>query len=402
MSQTPDMAQFAAHPDRDSFAEEFTEVGSTIRYPDRFAYHARTILVDDRNYLGLFALDTLLNNRDRTYRRCDITVKANHPLVVFYQIQSFHIDDQNNLGRESKYLPDRPDLDKVVAILHDEGEDIKGYSREFLVTEMHRFIDNISAYVEQHNQDYPDLQLPQPTEEQIIQMRADVGTIALDYDKVTKNYKGQPKNDEYHGYHHDILDSARACRIKACDKPTNIATLAYRNREMLEGKNPKQAMAEYREWVHGQYHKTNDIYFNQNYLDTEGTLTTEFNSLEDSGFLNAAMQIHPSSARMINVMRDVMKLQLRLYSNDIANEGGRQNSPIPPIRLPEYDDIALSPRVNLLQITKTRLEEVQRIDALGENRPKGTGMFGIKFPPKRKRDRQPSTQPVPLMRLQAA
>ena len=82
---------------------------------------------------------------------------------------------------------------------------------------------------------------------------------------------------------------------------------------------------------------------------------------------------------MLEVMRNVSRLQLKLYTNDLANEGGKQGSPRPSVEFPQYSNLCLSPRVNLLSITSNRLDEVTRIDALGDQNPKDKGMFDVPF-----------------------
>lgn len=360
---------------RELFAKRFSHPGSTIIDHDVFALHARQTLVNEQNFLGLFALDTLLNNRAGQFRRDDITPKANHPLLVFFEIQKFISADKN---RSEKYLPDRPDLDLIAALLHDEGEDIQGFTKEHLVQSMHDFIDNIHAYVVQHNIDYPEMILDYPTDAQIAQMRSDVDGIADTFDTLTKGYKGQPKKD-YMQYHHDILEDPRATRIKTVDKACNGATFVYRSQEMLNGITG--SLDEYRAWVVDQIVRMEDIYINQNFLgDTpRGTFNSE-SDFRNRGFIRAAMIKHPQSKDMIEVIGNVIESQLILYKHNMANERLGYETEEPPINAHTHQEISLAPSTDLIEILQNRLEEVQRLDAEKIDLPVECGMFGIKFP----------------------
>jgi len=363
---------------KELFAEIFCEPGSTITHHDAFELHARQSLIDDRNFMGLFALDTLLSNRLGEYRRDDITPKSNHPLLVFFQVQNFIESDRS---KETNYLPDRPDLDLVAALLHDEGEDIKGYTKEHLMKQMHLFVDNIHEYVTQHNIDYPTMILDHPTEAEIAQMRSDIQGIADTFDILTKGYKGQEEKD-YIQYHRDVLKDERAMRIKLIDKACNGATFVYRSREMLEG--VLQSFPKYREWVFDQIARMKDIYLNQNFLGEtpKGVFNSE-TDFQNRGFIRAAMQLHPQSADMVKVMGDVIKSQVILYDHNIANERQAYVSSEPPISARPYQNIALAPSIDLINILQNRFEEVQRMDTEPEPPPITAGMFGVQFTEKR-------------------
>ena len=66
------------------------------------------------------------------------------------------------------------------------------------------------------------------------------------------------------------------------------------------------------------------------------------------------------------------------------------------IKYPEYTDIVLSPRLDLLEITRNRLQETHRIDMAGTKHPINEGMFGIKFPDLNNLEPSP---PIPLNHL---
>lgn len=360
---------------RELFAEKFSHPGSTIIDHDVFALHARQVLSDDRNFLGLFALDTLLSNRSGEFRRDDITPKSNHPLLVFFQVQNFIKADET---KGTNYLPDRPDLDLVAALLHDEGEDIKGFTKEHLIKEMHKFIDNINNYVTQHNIDFPEIMLDYPTDTEIARMRDDVDGIANTFDVLTKEYKGQPKKD-YVEYHRDVLEDARATRIKMIDKPCNGATFVYRSKDIMN--NVEGSYNEYRNWVIDQIARMKDIYQNQNFLDNghAGIFNSE-SDFHNRGFIRAAAKLHPQSADMIKVMGDVIESQIILYDHNVANERLGYESAEPPINAQTHQEMSLAPSVDLIEILQNRLEEVQRLDVERTGSSAKCGMFGIKFP----------------------
>lgn len=367
------------HPS--AFAHEFFLAGTTILSHVRYALHARQILVNERNFFGLLALDTILQNRHRKYRKDDITPSVNHPLLLFYQLHMAHMSDQME---ETDYLFDRPDLDKVAVLFHDEGEDIQNFSKEALERKLLNFIENISVYIAEHNKRYPFCSVPLPTKDKIEQMRRDIPDIVEPFDLMTKGYKGGPKTD-YFAYHQRILGDqdleerqqswhARACRVKATDKACNGATFAYRSKKMLTTSKFEHAKNTYRIWINRQIGKMRDIYFDQNFLG------------EENGFMNAGILKFPQSKSYLTLMKKVMEMQLRIYTHDSANERPGHKSPFPDAAIPEYDKICFSPRIHLVNILTTRLrevvrldEEVVRLDELGEKGPRHTGMFGIPF-----------------------
>lgn len=395
-------AQFTEGPpmNRNLFSLEFSLAGSTILNHVRYAQHARKILADEENYLGLFALDTVIENKKWQYRRCGITPQLNHLLLVFFNIQNAHQSDKEN---GTNYLPDRPDLDKVLALLHDEGEDTLGFSKEFLRESLHNFIDNINGYIENHNHKYPFAKVPFPSEEKIKQMRSDIDDIIEPFDLVTKIYKNKPQRFSYFEYHARILGKdvtderekkwhARATRIKVADKPANGATFVYRSPEMLYGENRITIRADYHQWVNRQIGKMRDIYQNQNFLDSN--YTNEEN--RQSGFINAARVLYPESEKFISLMGKIIDTQLKLYDRDLSNEGQDRkfSSPSLDSNIEEYERICLSPRINMVTIMRTRLKEVIRLDRETQDKEKETGnpitrgeqigMFGIPFSQEKK------------------
>ena len=381
---------FELRPSKDIFRNEFAKVASKIRNSERFIYHARAICVDEKNYLGLFALDTVLQNRLGKYRKDSISPAVNHQADIFFQLQNFHEKDKANPNQRNPYLPDKPHLDKVLAWLHDEGEDIIDLNEAELNDQLDHFLDNINHYVTQHNKDYPELHLPYPTAAKIKQMRSETPDITEPFDLITKSYKGETNLKGYYEYHGDMLGDinitdkrmlswhARACRVKSVDKPVNASTFAFRSKDMIAGESPKVAREEYRKWCISQITQMRDIYIDQNF-SSHVNLKSEFNIFKESGFTGAAILKFPESSKMLEVMRNVSRLQLKLYTNDLANEGGKQGSPRPSIAFPQYSNLCLSPRVNLLSITSNRLDEVTRIDALGDQNPKSKGMFDVPF-----------------------
>lgn len=380
------------------FTEKFSEPGSTIIEHDLYELHARQILIDDRNFLGLFSLDTLLNNRFGQYRHDDITPKSNHPLLVFFQVQMFAKADEEerSLDKSNLYLLDRPDLDKIVALLHDEGEDIEGFSKEYLAQSIHNFINNIHDYVSQHNTDYPYMRLDFPTDKEITQMYNDVAEITDTFDTLTNGYKGKAKKS-YLQYHSDILKNARATRIKILDKACNGATFVYRSQEML--KNTKGALEMYRSWVFKQIKEMENVYINHDFL--QKGLMSSFNLFfkHSKGFLKAAKVKHPKSTRMIFIMENVIKDQINLYAHNIKNESNEHKLPEPSISCQEYKKLSLAPSVDLIEILQTRLEEVMRLDK-DHTKETGVGMFGIQFPTKDSLICPPS--PIPLINMRLA
>jgi len=372
--------ELSAPLDRNSFAQEFHNQASTITKHDLYALHARQILVDEENYLGLFALDLLLKNKQGQYRKCGITPKANHPLLAFFQVQMFHEDDKLNAdSRGWKYLPDRPDLDKILALIHDEGEEVLGLTEEELKKQMQQFLDGIEDYVHQHNQAYPNMPLDVPAQNRIKRDRKDVKGIGKTFDLLTRGYKRQPNKGTYFKYHFDMLRDARACRIKAIDKACNAATFIYRDKTLVSQIIQGLDITKYREWVKNQINKMRDLYIDQTF-----ELSSQFNHSNDNpypkGFMEVAASIHPNSAKFLNAMREVMDIQLRVYSHNIANEERGHGSPAPTDRPTEYDRVSFTPRVNLIDIQLNRLKEVKRLDGLGERKDPSRGMFGIKFP----------------------
>ena len=220
---------------------------------------------------------------------------------------------------------------------------------------------------------------------------------------------------------------ARATRTKITDKACNGATFVYRSMNMLFGKNITNAIYDYRIWVNKQINKMRDIYVNQNFLidnhlvyakeedpvlsarpsfgtaaydyfetlchavmgraanenkDTYGPLSQPVN-----GFTAAAIQLFPGSEKYLSMMGRVIETQLNIYTYDLANEYDedltdglkRHGSRSYDTFNAEYDAICLSPRIDLIKMTLTRLKEVKRLDALGTDRPVGRGMFGIAF-----------------------
>jgi hypothetical protein len=393
--------------DRNLFSLEFAMAGSTMLNHKRFALHARKILADEQNYFGLFALDTVIKNKKGKYRRDGITPQLNHLLLVFFTIQSAHqFDTDSEKAKKDSYLKDRPDLDKVLALLHDEGEDTPGFTKKFLKDSLNDFIDNIHAYVEEHNRRYPFSNLPPPTDDQISQMRKDVTDIVEPFDLLTKKYKGEKKRFGYFDYHARILGRnitntiekswhERATRIKIVDKATNGATFVYRSQEMLYGAARKLIKAEYHQWVNRQIGKMRDHYFYQNYL---GSNHVHLDKKRKLGFISAAKELYPESKKFFNLMGRILETQLRLYDHDLSNEDeSTQSFQSPSLEsfIPEYEKICLSPRINLISITLSRLKEVARLDhevaekreEFGKKIPdkEQTGMFGIPFKKKHRK-----------------
>jgi len=363
---------------RNSFAAEFNAAGSSIVHARRFAEHARQILVDEKNYLGLFALDLMLNNKQSEYRKDQVTPKANHPLLVFYQFHSFHENDKENPLRKWKYLPDRPDLDKVLALIHDEGEDHLGCTPEDVRKKLNVFIDNIDNYIVQHNKDYPHMHLKSCSEDTVHQMRQDIPGILKSFDLLSRKYKGGEEKSDYYTNHVKILEDARATRVKAIDKTCNAATFSFRNKKLTTLIPKGLDVVEYRDWVINQIHKLHDLYFVQPFgLKTVFSSTGKESIL--SGFINAAKNKHPENRKFFSVVRGVLKTQLDLYSQNIANERIGHGSPQLRRRVEKYDAMAFSSSVNLIDITMHRLDEVRKIDATKEFRDPNKGIFGIPF-----------------------
>ncbi len=364
-----------------SFAAEFNDAGSSIVHADRFAEHARMILVDEQNYLGLFALDLVLSNKIGQFRNDEVTPKANHPLLVFYQFQIFHENDKANPNRKWKYLPDRPDLDKVLALIHDEGEDHVGHKPSDMQTKMEDFIASIEQYVDQHNKNYPHMPLPHATPNQIDQMRKDIPAILKSFDLLSRKYKGHSEKSDYYSNHQDILEDARASRVKAVDKGCNAATFSYRNSKLTTLVPIGLDVVKYRDWVINQINKLRDLYFVQPFGLKNAFSGYDTENLQP-GFLNAAKQKHPESKKFFSVMSGILKTQLDIYANNIANERLGHGSPLLRRRVEKYDAMALSSSVNLIDILVNRLSEVRRIDASKEFRDPKKGIFDIPFAPK--------------------
>lgn len=372
---------------QNSFNEEFASVVAPIQNPAQYIYHARAICAHEQNYFALFAIDKVLEHRQNKYRKDNITWDPNHQADIFFQLHNFHEQDKKNKN-DFLYLPDNPLHDKTLAWLHDEGEDTDGLTEAQLELELTNFLNQISGYVEQHNSDYPDLILPQPSEEEIATLDLQIPDLVEPFHIITKNYKGEANTRDYYEYHKNLLGPhsldkrahqwhARACRVKMVDKSVNASTFPMRSQEMLSKKNREKAVRRYRAWAMGQINKMRDIYCDQDFLSS--TLSHKFNALTDCGFAMAAATKFPESREMINMMYNVIRLQLKMYNHNLANETGSQGSPKPNISLPEYQDIVLTPALNLLSVTESRLEETQRIDKLGDKRQQNQGMFDIPF-----------------------
>jgi len=365
---------------RNSFAAEFNGAGSSIMHAERFAEHARQILVDEENYLGLFALDLMLSNKKNQYRNDGVTPKANHPLLVFFQFQMFHENDKQHPNRKWKYLPDRPDLDKIVALLHDEGEDHLGCKPEDIKKKMLDFIENLDSYVVQHNQKNPHMLLAHASTEKQQQMYEDIPTILKPFDLLSRKFKGEREHATYYENHVRLLDDARACRVKTVDKACNGATFAYRNRALTTLIPLGLDSIKYRDWVMNQKSKLRDLYFVQPFA-----LKDSFNEDQDStmfsGFINVAKNKFPESKKFFNVMRRVLDTQLNLYDHDLANEKAGHGSPQLRVRSKKYDEMTFSPSVNLIDILISRLKEVRRIDETKHIRDPKRGLYDIPFAP---------------------
>lgn len=387
---------------RNTFAVEFNDAGDTIRHHERYALHARKILADEGNFLGLFALDAVLDNKEGSYRRCDITPAKNHPLLLFYQFHALHENDKENSDRKWKYLPDRPDLDKVLALLHDEGEDTKGFTKDSLRKKLNDFIDNINQYVDDHNNLYPLVKIEQPSHKQIAQMRNDIEEIVESFDALTHGYKGEKLEEEesYHAYHVRCLANGRAARVKAIDKVCNAATFVYRNRDLITalkerlGQMPLPSLRDfhhtnstftkYRNWIFSQVSTARNLYFSQHF-ERPGQVDEHGNPKTDRGFMRAAIHRYPENKKFFNLVGRIMETQFELYDHNVANEKEGHGSPdLKEAVVPKYENMMFSPRVNLLQITRDRFREVMRIDRLDrESLNKPRGMFGIPFPDSR-------------------
>jgi hypothetical protein len=382
---------------RNTFSLEFTLAGSTILNHVRFARHARKTLADEGNYFGLWALDTVLKNKKDEFRRCGITPKINHVLQVFFTVQNAYQSDKEH---GTSYLTDRPDLDLVLALLHDEGEDTPGFTKEYLKKSLENFIENIDAYVEKHNKKHPYAAIALATPKHIQQMRTDIDDIVEPFDLLTKRYKGQPKRCSYYAYHARILGKevvdatrknwhARATRVKIVDKAANGATFVYRSEGMLYSpKKRKQARADYYRWVTKQIGKMRDIYQNQNFLQDNHA---EPSPDKPDGFTAAAVSLFPQSSAFIGLIGQVIDTQLRTYDTDLSNEDEEQNFRSPSLNtdIPEYEKICLSPSINLIHLIKRRLTEATRLDKFVREKEKKidgpipkserVGMFGIPF-----------------------
>jgi len=367
---------------KNAFAAEFSNAGSTIVHAERFAEHARQILVDERNFFGLMTLDIMRSNKSGKYRNCEVSPKANHPLLLFFQFHVLHEDDKAHPNRKKKYLPDRPDLDKVLALMHDEGEDHYGHTPDEMLDKMMSFVENIHLYIKEHNNNYPHMKLERASDSEIKQMYADISEILVSFDDVSRQYRRdlQPKSS-YYKSHENMLPNARACRVKAIDKLCNAATFVYRNSKLTSLVPNGLELTKYRDWVINQINQMNDLYFIQPF-----NLTSGFNQPQDpqikSGFLAAAKKRHPENKKFFSLIRDVMQTQLDLYAHDLANEKLGHNSPSIRRRAEKYDSMAFSSSINVIDILINRLQEVRKIDQTREHRDPNTGIFGIKFPAK--------------------
>ena len=424
-SKPPTHFPFDLPLDRNTFSLEFTLAGSTILNHVRFSRHARRVLADDNNYFGLWALDTVIKNKKDEFRRCGITPKINHLLQVFFTIQNAYQSDKE---RGTHYLKDRPDLDLVLALLHDEGEDTLGFTKEYLKKSLEDFIENIDTYIEKHNKKHPYATVALPSQERLEQMRKDVDGIVEPFDLLTKRYKGQPKRFSYYTYHarilgKEIIDETRrkwherATRVKIVDKAANGATFVYRSEDMLyPRKRRKQVRADYYRWVNKQIGKMRDIYQNQNFLQDNHA---EANADKPDGFTAAAINLFPRSSAFISLIGQVIDTQLKMYDTDLSNEDEEQafRSPSLNADVPEYERICLSPSINLIQLTKRRLTEATRLDKFVKEKEKKldasipkserVGMFGIPFRKKNRKDFtlypvKPTSSPVAFYSIYAA
>jgi len=360
-----------------SFSAEFNNAGSTIKHAGRFVDHARQILADEGNLSGLFALDLMLKNKEGQYRDDDVTPKANHPLLVFFQIHIFHQNDQDNPKRSWKYLPDRPDLDKVLALMHDEGEDHKKNKPEDIRRKFNAFLNNIDEYIDDLNRTHPEIDLRKPSQAEIERMRKDMDSVLKSFHLLSRKYKGEEKRVNYHKNHEEILEDARATRIKLADKACNAATFVYRNRKLTALVVKALDLTEYREWVFNQIHKLHDLYFIQPF-----GFKRAFNDKKSkvvSGFIQAAKKKHPENGRYFSVMKGILKTQLELYSHNIANEKIGHGSPQLRRRTEKYDSMCFARSINVIDILINRLEEVVKIDNNREKRDPNKGLFGIPF-----------------------
>lgn len=363
---------------RNAFAAEFNDAGSSIVHAARFAEHARQILVDEGNYLGLLALDMMLTNKEGQYRKDGVTPKANHPLLVFYQFHILHENDKQNPNRKWKYLPDRPDLDKIVALIHDEGEDTKGFKPDAVRKRFEFFIENIDGYIDEHNKRFPHMHLKKPSKKQIKRMKKDIPAIIRPFDLLSRKFKGEEERGTYYENHVGLLDDARAARVKAVDKACNAATFIYRNRQLTALIPNGLDVVKYRDWVINQKEKLRDLYFIQPF-GLRDAFSKKKKTKIYSGFLSAAKKRHPRSKHFFNMMRDILKTQLDIYSHNIANERIGHGSPQLRRRTEKYDSMSFSSSINVIDILINRLEEVAKIDATKDIRDPNKGIFGIPF-----------------------